>query len=178
MDYLLGMARTPYAVRLRTRIADVEQQIARLQKELDELRVAERVILRLGGDETDTDRAQSRNFDVHSGRRGKATIASVVIETLQSTGPTDSHSLHAKLRDEWRSDLGFTTLSSTLSRMKRAGQIDADGRVWFLPNQHAETSTDSEKTEPKIGPIQHASVESEAEKQIGDPNPQRGSEPH
>lgn len=133
------MSRASYYHRIKSRIAELEEQINELQSELDELRVAERVLERLGsnGDEESSPRASS------SGGRKGPTVASKIVETLQVLGPMTSNDITELLQTDWREDLKFATVSSTLSRLRSRGEVQSDGRKWFLPDQEKPPEADA-----------------------------------
>ncbi|WP_139282462.1 hypothetical protein [Pseudoxanthobacter soli] len=129
------MARPSYAVRIRSRIAELEALILQMQAELDELRVAERVIERLGGDDDDETPAR--------GQRSR-TIGELIVEVLGLHGPLESKGVLELVRD--RQDTTANTISTTLSRLKDSGQVLLDGRMWSLA-QKEEASPDGNPKE-------------------------------
>ena len=136
---VLTMARSSYYNRIKSRISELEQQIDELQSELDELRVAERVLDRLG---SNGDEESAPKSSASSGRK-KETVASKILESLQILGPMTSSDITELLQTDWRSDLTFATVSSTLSRLRSRGQVQSDGRQWFLPDQEKPPEADA-----------------------------------
>lgn len=132
------MARSSYYTRIRSRIAELEDQIKALQTELEELRVAKSVLDRLSEDGEGSD-------DVTETRRRSPTVAEKIQEVVRDVGPSSSHEIHAALESGWREDLKFETVSSTLSRMKRNGDIVTDGKRWFLPSEADESEPEEEE---------------------------------
>ena len=126
------MRKTSYRTQIKQRISELETEIAERQQELEELRVAERVLDRIasGGGDDDDDQLSSKPQ-----RQKEPTVADKIEEYVGILGPMESSDIHHTLQSEWRSDLQFTTVSSTLSRMKQRGRITNDGKLWFLPEQ-------------------------------------------
>lgn len=147
------MARTPYILRVRARISELERAIQQASKELEELRIAERVLSRMGGEDgqpeindgglagsTKPPRTQKR-----------LTVPLMVLRVLAESGPMDTHSLLAAIQDRFRPDLTFPTVSSTLSRMKKAGQIESDGRCWSVRQSDGNLSLQAISSGEPIG---------------------------
>lgn len=120
--------------RVRKRIAEVEFALQALTQELDELRVAEKVLTRLdqapplqerSAEETNVPR-DTPNSETGSKR---APLPQQVLEVLKARGPLESRALHAQLVDQ-RPGLTLPTLLSTLSRMKAGGQVLHRDRLW------------------------------------------------
>jgi hypothetical protein len=124
------MSKTPFPIRIRSRIAELERLIAEAQNELDELRVAERVIARLGSanDELDHDSSALSNSRARSA--SSTTVSSKIVDILTSLGPMSSNELLGHLQEKWRPDLLFPTMSSTLSRIKAQGLVIKSGDKW------------------------------------------------
>ena len=122
------MSKLGYSQRIKQRIADLEAQIAFAQSELDELRIAERVLNRLGTgtDEKGPDDGQSRTSTTKDG-----TVAGVAVNALKAHGPMDTLALLKVMQQEWRADLKQTTLASTLSRIKLAGSVNQIDGKWY-----------------------------------------------
>lgn len=123
------MSKLGYSQRIKQRIADLEAQIASAQSELDELRIAERVLNRLGTgtDEKGPDDGQSRTSATRDG-----TVAGVAVNALKARGPMDTLTLLEVMQQEWRADLKQTTLASTLSRIKLAGSVNQIDGKWHV----------------------------------------------
>jgi len=136
------MSRSGYAQRIKSRANELRQIITEAQAELEELEVAERVLDRLAADQ-----GQPQDEVPRQTRRTKEpTIADMAVKFLADVGPMATAQLLEHMRENWRKDLGDTTLTSTLSRTKNAGRIDyRDGR-W-----HAAESNDVKKNEPPQG---------------------------
>lgn len=137
------MARASYALRIKERIQQIERIIASAQRELDELRVAERVINRFGNDEEakGPDDGQIKTSTTRGG-----TVIDMAIDCLTSIGPLDSLSILRYLQENWRADLKQTTLASTLSRAKSEGKIHTVNGVWHV--------SDTKKEPPEGGPFE------------------------
>jgi hypothetical protein len=140
------MAKIGYAQRIKTRIQQLDALIKSAQLELDELRVAERVLGRLGGDD-DVKGPDDGQNGTSTTREG--TVADKAIASLSSLGPADTATILKDLQENWRSDLKQTTLASTLSRAKSEGRIvSIDGR-WHIAT---ETKEPPEGGSSSIGP--------------------------
>jgi hypothetical protein len=138
------MSKIGYAQRIKLRTAELEALISSATKELEELRVAERVLARLGGpsEEKGPEDGQDRAPTTRD-----MTVADVAIMTLDRLGPMDTLSLLAALQSDWRPDLQQTTLSSTLSRTKAQGRItQADGK-WQVVTPNADGSPEGDPQE-------------------------------
>lgn len=136
------MARISYAQRIKLRAAELRKVIADAQMELDELEVAERVIERLAADQDDdqdTGQRQQRSTK-------EPTIGDMAVKFLGEVGPMATAQLLEHMRENWREDLGDTTLTSTLSRTKNAGRIDYHDGRW-----HVAGSSPKENEPPKGG---------------------------
>ena len=123
------MAKLGYAQRIKGRIQQLDTMIKSAQLELDELRVAERVLGRLGNeDETKgPDDGQNGTSTTKEG-----TVADMAISGLARFGPADTPTILRYLQENWRSDLKQTTLASTLSRAKSEGRIAAIDGKWHI----------------------------------------------
>jgi hypothetical protein len=132
------MIKQGYALRIKQRIIELEAMVSSAQAELDELRIAERVLGRLS--------AVSEEKGPDDGKIGTSTtkggtVGDMAVQALQLNGPLDSGALLLILQQTWRPDLKQTTLGSTLSRIKSEGRVDAENGKWFA----------KEKTEPPEG---------------------------
>ena len=136
-------SKASYQTRIRARIGELQMTIAAAQAELHDLQVAEKVLERLsdGGQGSystqnpvrpaPSEAADRMDAVVYVGR--EPTVAERAIDTLRAHGPLTTGDLLATLQENWRPDLAQTTLSSTLSRIKRDGTIlQIEGR-WCLP---------------------------------------------
>lgn len=126
------MARTGYALRIKDRIQRLEDLISAAQVELDELRVAERVLNRLGADDNEKG-PDDGQYGTPATRGG--TIIDMAVDCLKKIGPSDTTSILRSLRESWRADLKATTLASTLSRAKAEGRIKSVNGVWHVIHQ-------------------------------------------
>ena len=119
------MARPSYANRIRQRMAHLESVITDAQRELDELRVAARVLERLGTDEDDEDAPRPSR---------PRTVGEIIIEVLEGAdGPLEAQEI--TLRVGAIQETTANTVSTTLSRLKATGRVDLFGRLWSLPER-------------------------------------------
>jgi hypothetical protein len=146
------MSKTPFPIRIRSRIAELERSIVEAQTELDELRVAERVIARLGSTGDMTDQDSIRPSMVKSTTNSAATISSKIVEVLALAGPMNSGQLLMQLQEKWRPDLSFPTVSSTLSRIKAQNLVVKNGDQWSVPQKDEAPSANA--PEPQFIPQQ------------------------
>ena len=144
------MAKTGYAQRIRSRASELRKIIEDAKSELEELEVAERVLERLAAEQDDDQDIAQR----HTRRTKEPTIADMAVKFLAEVGPMSTAQLLEHMRENWREDLGDTTLTSTLSRTKNAGRIDNKDGSWFATND----------ADPKEN--EGAAAPSEAEKEI------------
>lgn len=141
------MARISYAVRIRQRIAAIEGEVAALQAELNELKVAYRVIGRMGSDEGEE--------DADTPRASKAmTVADMIAEVLSNGAAIDSQEILDRVSSFHQTT--FNTISTTLSRMKASGRVSLNGRLWSLTEtneapQGGNPESASEPEEPPKG---------------------------
>ncbi|MEQ1889914.1 MAG: hypothetical protein ABL951_12160 [Alphaproteobacteria bacterium] len=115
-----------YKYRIKSRIAEIELEIRRIQgleDELEELRVAARVLDRFGnnGDVDKGDLQESR----------KPSIGNQIIDILTMYGPLKASLITQKLDELRGGETRRLTVNVTLSRLKAAGRIDYDGKRWF-----------------------------------------------
>jgi hypothetical protein len=125
------MSKIGYAQRIKLRTAELENLIASASRELEELRVAERVLARLGGlsDEKGPEDGHDRTSTTRD-----MTVADAAVDLLGRNGPMDTITLLSTMQREWRPDLQQTTLSSTLSRTKAQGRVvQIDGKWQVAP---------------------------------------------
>lgn len=115
------MARVSYISRIRTRITELEAGIKEMQGELDELRVAERVIGRLGADDSDEAAPAARFLKPR-------TVGDAILEVLGANGPLESREIFEKVKE--LQETTSNTISTTLSRLKEQGLVALDGRLW------------------------------------------------
>ena len=129
------MSKLGYSQRIRQRIAELETILITAQSELDELRIAERVLGRLGTgfDEKGPDDGQSRTPTTSGG-----TVADRAIDTLLQHGPMDTPGILEHLQASWRPDLKQTTLASTLSRVKAEGKVETINGKWHVVHKKQE----------------------------------------
>ncbi len=130
------MSKLGYSQRIKQRILDLESTIASAQTELDELRIAERVLGRLGivTEEKGPDDGQSRTPTTNGG-----TVADRAVEALTKLGAMDTPSILSYLQMIWRPDLKHTTLASTLSRIKAEGRIRSVDGKWCVVTDKKES---------------------------------------
>lgn len=120
------MARQSYNLRIRTRISELEREIAARQTELDELKIAERVIDRLGSDE---------NESVEISVIREHTIADLIIMILSDHGAMETAAVHQLMHDECHRGTTVNTVGSTISRLKSEGRVTLNGRLWSVPQK-------------------------------------------
>ncbi|MCA3453253.1 MAG: hypothetical protein IOC92_05500 [Rhodobacter sp.] len=144
------MSKIGYAQRIKSRTAELEALIASASKELDELRVAERVLARLGG--LSDEKGPEDGYDRTSTTKDM-TVADAAVDLLGRIGPMDTITLLSTMQREWRPDLQQTTLSSTLSRTKAQGRVvQIDGK-WqaALQSRIGSPEGDPTNTAPEVG---------------------------
>ncbi|MSP42658.1 MAG: hypothetical protein EXR08_04740 [Alphaproteobacteria bacterium] len=116
-----------YIYRIRSRIAEIERELQRIQAledELEELRVAERVLGRFGSisEVAINDRKQPR----------KQSIGDQIVQVLGFYGPLRAGAITQKLDEIRGSETRKLTVNVTLSRLKATKRIDYDGKRWFV----------------------------------------------
>jgi hypothetical protein len=159
--------KTPFPLRIRSRIAELERSIAEAQNELDELRVAERVIARLGS-MSDAAEQESRQPSITKlTTNSAATISSKIVEILALDGPMNSGRLLMRLQETWRPDLSFPTVSSTLSRIKAQNLVIKNGDQWSAPQKDEAPSANA--PEPQHIPQQGDQTGAVKSPEIGAP---------
>lgn len=121
------MARSSYAVRIRTRIAELEQQVAAATSELAELRVAEKVLGRFSGDEDDD---MQREQSASSAK--EPTIPDLIIQILNASGPLETAAIFNAVNNGRSTPTSAASVQSTLSRVKASGKIGHDGSRWYV----------------------------------------------
>mgnify|MGYP005840512789 CR=1 FL=1 len=144
------MTKTGYAQRIRARAEELRKIIADAQSELAELDVAERVIERLSSDQDDDQDVALRSYR----RTREPTIADMAVKFLGEFGPMATAQLLDHMRENWREDLGSTTLTSTLSRTKNAGRIDYRDGLWrAVEGDHTKKDEPPEGGPQKTGEV-------------------------
>lgn len=126
-------SKASYQTRIKARINELKMTIAAAQAELHDLQVAEKVLERL----SDSGLSPMATQDVGIAalpRSKEPTVADKAIEALRERGPMNTVDLLACLQMTWREDLAQTTLSSTLSRVKKDGLIDYVDGLWCVPD--------------------------------------------
>lgn len=161
-EYNVCMAKLSYPQRIKFRIAEIEAQLERmddLRRELDELRIAQRVMEGLAsenGDDASPDSEDGHGERAQPKEYGE-TLRDAILATLAGWR-METAKLHEELLQR-RPGLGRTTLSSTLSRMRKAGDIDRDEEgCWHLVE-------DEEPSEDE-GASEEAPTESHHGKQV------------
>ena len=73
--------------------------------------------------------------------KARETIGDKIVSLLTDRGAMRSHDILVALQTEWRSDVSFETISSTLSRIKSNGRValDNDTRLWSIPSTTSES---------------------------------------
>lgn len=166
LDYIMVVAdlRSYLAQRekdLEVEIERVRAQIAPLERELFEVKVARAAVERksreplqpqLFGERVGTARQQSeadevwRQYkEIEAARAGSAygrlTIKELISKALSeqfSSGATAGQLLTLFATAWGRDDIVRTSLSPQLSRLKREGKIDRNENIWFLRSQRLE----------------------------------------
>jgi hypothetical protein len=119
------MARVSYAQRIRLRVKEIEQQLAHLATELEELRVAEKVLGRLG--------EEADELDAHEkGESSNQTISDHIVLVLNTHGRLSSPDLHKVMVEQYRPTLSYNSVGATLSRMRVKGIVDNYDGKWFV----------------------------------------------
>ena len=132
-------SKASYQTRIKARISELKMQIAAAQAELHDLQVAEKVLERLADGGYSASAPQNRVPSEASDRMdavvyvGKEpTVADKALEALRERGRMTGPDLLSYLQMTWRPELAQTTLSSTLSRMKKDGStIDYRDGHWY-----------------------------------------------
>ena len=132
-----AMARQSYNSRIRARIAELEREIATRQSELDELKIAERVIDRFGADEYD-----AAGDDTERG----ITIADLIVKVLIEHGAMETAAVHQYMQDAYNRVTTLNTVGSTLSRLKSDGRVTLDGRFWSALRGTVKKETNKESS--------------------------------
>lgn len=122
------MSRSSYSTRIRSRIAELEQQIEAAQSELSELRVAERVLNRLSGPENDDESTPSSAQSPVK----EPTISDQIVEILGEDGPLDTQTIFDRVNQARSNSTSLASVQSTLSRVKASGKIGNDGGRWHV----------------------------------------------
>ena len=118
------MARPSFSVRLKSEIADVESKLAALSQKLEELRIAERVLVALSDNDDDEEESEDGSEKVH-------TIADMV-ENALADGALEAHEIYEKILSGGRRTT-LNSITSTLSRMKSEDRLLNEEGKWFLP---------------------------------------------
>ena len=119
------MAKISYAQRIRSRIKELEEKFSELRIELDELRVAEKVLNRLGDDVDEADvieRSESSN----------STIANDILITLNVLQHASTIQIHQALNEQIRPGVSLSSVAATLSRMRAKNVVDNQNGKWFV----------------------------------------------
>jgi hypothetical protein len=129
------MSKLGYLPRIKLRVAELERMIQSAQAELDDLKVAERVLsaFSVSTDEKGPDDGQSRTSTASG-----STVADVAVNLLSIEGPMDTMLLLNRMQETWRPDLKQTTLASTLSRIKGDGRITSFDGKWRVSSNTEE----------------------------------------
>ena len=108
-----------------------------LAKELDDLKIADKVLASLG--QSDDDDIEEHISQRHR-EKSNLTIADQIVATSESEGPLDSRSLYLAVIHKFGKELAYTSFASTLSRMKTIGKIELDKNLWFVPKTNSASS--------------------------------------
>ena len=92
----------------------LENELAHRQSELSEMRTALAALDRLNGQTPQSYMPQAM----------KDTVPKRIITYLRQHGPCTSYKIADGLAAEWRTDLTFATVSTTLSRLRGRGAVD------------------------------------------------------
>lgn len=129
----------PYTLTMADFLEYVRRRQAELRKELEDLKIAERVYLssRPGAPAPEdvasdllTAAKNWKNREMITPR----TVKQMILELLDQTYPGGLTALEilAQIRERWKPDLDRTTLSPQLTRLKRDKKITNDKTRWFL----------------------------------------------
>lgn len=116
------MARTPYASRIRARIQEIEVKLDALKAELEELRVAERVLGRLGNEDAEvTSEPKASGADM--------TVREAIIQILtQSSEPwLGAQDIQRELEQLYGRPVSKGTVGPNLTRLKNEDVVERDG---------------------------------------------------
>ena len=122
------MAKISYAQRIQNRIKEIEQQLEQLHSELSDLRVAERVIDRLGVDSSD-DIGEKLH---HPAASTSVTISDHIIMSLEAAGPMTVPELCDYVAKHYRPEMAFSSVGATLSRMRAKNLVDNQNGKWLV----------------------------------------------
>lgn len=137
------MAKSSYTTRIKARISELMKIISEANRELEELRVAERVLDRLateGGDNA------TEGSDLE--RAKEPTIGEVIQEVLRYLGPLDVPSIVDSVNAMRQVPASQATIQSTLSRAKSAGLVENAGGKWRLVAERGESMSNEKKEAP------------------------------
>lgn len=126
------------------RKAEISALIKKLQAELAELEVAERVLLRISGEKKQApEHVQNKNIiiPVDTPTKPDKTVAEMAISVLEIQDMLDDEGLTSRqILDEIRGrgmpQLQRTSLTAPLYRLKNAGKIVRVGRRWKLSTEN------------------------------------------
>lgn len=139
------MARVSYISRIRSRAVELEASIKEMERELQELRIAERVLGRMGSEDDEDDASQPKAAK-------PKTVSELIAEVLTVYGALESREILDRVLE--RQETTFNTVSTTLSRMKDQGLVALDGKNWRLAfdgglNDKAEPSANQTGSNPQ-----------------------------
>jgi isopentenyl diphosphate isomerase/L-lactate dehydrogenase-like FMN-dependent dehydrogenase len=115
------MTRPSFSTRLKSEIAEVESKLTALNQRLDDLRLAERVLLSLGDDDDASEDSSDRAHTIPD-----------MVENALAGGALEAHEIYEKIQEAGRQTT-LNTITSTLSRMKSEERLLNEEGKWFLP---------------------------------------------
>lgn len=116
------MARLPYQTRIALRIEELELQISQMAGELNELRIAQKVLSQLGGEQS----SESDGIPQSS----SLTIGDRILSILKSFGPQSVQQICDQLAADGHGEVPYNSLSGTLSRLQRKGLVQNLNGKW------------------------------------------------
>lgn len=138
------MARVSYISRIRSRAVELEASIKEMERELQELRIAERVIGRLGSEDDEDDASPPK-------LPKPRTVSDLIADVLTVYGALESRDILDRVRE--RQETTFNTISTTLSRMKDQGLVALDGKNWRLAFDGGLTESPAVEPAPNSDPL-------------------------
>ena len=136
----LHMARKSQEWRkLEAREAELAARVQADQKELDEIRIARRVLARMSGVDGDDDDPQDAPAE-----GSNLTIGELALSLIRDAGEEGmtSNTILERLQNGPAPSLVRTSLSPPLSRLKKKGIIRLDGEHWKLAASNGEQDGD------------------------------------
>lgn len=164
MEYTGVMANELHIIKNRrdevlTEIAGYKAEIERLESELPELDVAERVLARLTGEPRSEVSAVKPSVDealVGAKPEGIPTVPEMIVTLLKEAQASGSRGMSAKdlldgIAKRWWPDAKSDTVAPTAWRMRKRGDLDKDGVHYSIPKTN--TGSEAEASEPSEVPV-------------------------